>query len=250
MNIVRTTLISLVIMFVTVFVVYNYVPLKYLAYIEMKTDKLGSTITTIAGSDTLSASRTVINTNFSNLNTDKLESGNTAASLTITTLTNSTFTSGSQTLGTPTATSSLTVSYTSADSILTTNSSGVIIASSTPAAANFLARTSIGIASSTLWGIFSIEQGVGSSPLLVIGDQGTSTPHFIVTTFGNVGIGTSSPATTSNLAIQSTGTSTLNLHSSSATKGGCIQLEGPDGNMFSLYATSAGPAVINAGVCK
>lgn len=36
----------------------------------------GSTITTIAASDTLSASRSVINTNFSNLNTDKLESTN------------------------------------------------------------------------------------------------------------------------------------------------------------------------------
>ena len=35
--------------------------------------KLGSTITTIAGSDTLSNSRSTINTNFSNLNTDKFE---------------------------------------------------------------------------------------------------------------------------------------------------------------------------------
>ena len=48
---------------------------------------LGSTITTIQGSDTLSASRAVINTNFSNLNTDKLQSGDTAAALTITALT-------------------------------------------------------------------------------------------------------------------------------------------------------------------
>lgn len=37
---------------------------------------LGSTITTLATSDTLSASRSVINTNFSNLNTDKLETTN------------------------------------------------------------------------------------------------------------------------------------------------------------------------------
>lgn len=48
---------------------------------------LGSTITTIQGTDTVSASRPVINTNFANLNSDKLESGNTAASLTINTLT-------------------------------------------------------------------------------------------------------------------------------------------------------------------
>lgn len=38
-----------------------------------------STITTINGSDTLSSSRTVINTNFSNLNTDKVELSNTGA---------------------------------------------------------------------------------------------------------------------------------------------------------------------------
>ena len=35
------------------------------------TKTFGSTITTIAAGDTLSASRSVINTNFSNLNTDK-----------------------------------------------------------------------------------------------------------------------------------------------------------------------------------
>jgi hypothetical protein len=34
-----------------------------------------STITTIASGDTIAASRTVINTNFSNLNTDKVQSG-------------------------------------------------------------------------------------------------------------------------------------------------------------------------------
>lgn len=49
-----------------------------------------STITTILGSDTLTASRTTINTNFSNLNTDKLQSGSSAAALTITTLTSTT----------------------------------------------------------------------------------------------------------------------------------------------------------------
>lgn len=47
---------------------------------------LASTITTILGTDTLSASRTVINTNFSNLNSDKVQSGDTVANLTITRL--------------------------------------------------------------------------------------------------------------------------------------------------------------------
>ena len=62
-------------------VIWNYVPADWL---DLTARNLGSTITTINGSDTISASRSVINTNFSNLNTDKLESGSTAAALTIT----------------------------------------------------------------------------------------------------------------------------------------------------------------------
>jgi hypothetical protein len=68
----------------TTFVVYNFVPLDYL---DIAAKKLGSTITTINATDTLRDSRAVINTNFTNLNTDKLESGSTASTLTIGTLT-------------------------------------------------------------------------------------------------------------------------------------------------------------------
>lgn len=49
---------------------YKYMPLSWL---DTEVTNLGSTITTINGSDTLSASRSVINTNFSNLNADKAE---------------------------------------------------------------------------------------------------------------------------------------------------------------------------------
>lgn len=52
---------------------YKYLPLSLFETLETQTRTYGSTITTIAGSDTLSASRSVINTNFSNLNTDKFE---------------------------------------------------------------------------------------------------------------------------------------------------------------------------------
>ena len=44
-----------------------------LSLIDQSDDMLGSTITTIASSDTLKDSRAVINTNFTNLNSDKLE---------------------------------------------------------------------------------------------------------------------------------------------------------------------------------
>lgn len=59
-----------------------------------------STITTINGSDTISGSRTTINTNFSNLNTDKLQSGSFGSTLSIGSMTVGSFTS------TTTATSS------------------------------------------------------------------------------------------------------------------------------------------------
>ena len=54
---------------------YYYLPLSTLDGLP-KERSFGSTITTINGSDTLSSSRTVINTNFANLNTDKLEQSN------------------------------------------------------------------------------------------------------------------------------------------------------------------------------
>jgi len=71
MKIIFNSILVFIVAFVGVFSVYNFVPLKYFEIAQPK--KLGSTITTILGTDTLSASRSVINTNFSNLNTDKIE---------------------------------------------------------------------------------------------------------------------------------------------------------------------------------
>lgn len=97
MNILVTAVVALVTSLVGFVGAYNYIPLDWIS--TAQAPKLGSTITTIQGSDTLSASRTVINTNFSNLNTDKLQSGSTAAALTIT----------SGTVGTLSLTNALTV---------------------------------------------------------------------------------------------------------------------------------------------
>ncbi len=55
----------------------SYTPLSFFPDIVHRT--FGSTVTTILGSDTISGSRTTINTNFSNLNSDKAE--NTVATL-------------------------------------------------------------------------------------------------------------------------------------------------------------------------
>jgi hypothetical protein len=71
MNIFATIVISAIVTIASAFGVYNYLPVSFM---ESKTpSKLGATITTINGSDTLSSSRAVINTNFANLNSDKIE---------------------------------------------------------------------------------------------------------------------------------------------------------------------------------
>ena len=75
-------------------------------------------------------------------------------------------------------------------------------------------------------------------------------------TLGNnsdtVGIGTSTPASGAEVAVQSDqGTSTLYLVSQDTLKGGCIQIEGAKGTTtFHTYATSTGPLYLQAGTCK
>lgn len=65
----QVTLIALIVWVLA----YMFFPVSWFDGIDRR---LGATITTIQGSDTLKDSRAVINTNFSNLNTDKLETGN------------------------------------------------------------------------------------------------------------------------------------------------------------------------------
>src|SRR3990167_9012906 len=79
--------------------VYTTVPLSFIERFSIDSgQKLGVSITTIAGGDTISSSRAVINTNFSNLNSGKIENSTTSVAA-ITTLSNlvtvGTLTSGS-----------------------------------------------------------------------------------------------------------------------------------------------------------
>jgi len=66
-----TIVVSAIVAYATMFGIYNFLPVTYLT-IE-STQSLGATITTIASTDKLSDSRAVINTNFANLNSDKIE---------------------------------------------------------------------------------------------------------------------------------------------------------------------------------
>jgi hypothetical protein len=76
---------STVIVLVSLFGAYQWLPMKFLD--PLGEPQFGTSITQIQGSDTLSASRTVINNNFSALNTGKIESSTTTLPL-ITTLAN------------------------------------------------------------------------------------------------------------------------------------------------------------------
>ena len=82
-NILINIVITVAITFASFFAIQNYVPLKYLE--TKQVSKLGSTITTIQSTDTLKASRTTINDNFSALNAGKIENSTTTLPL-ITTL--------------------------------------------------------------------------------------------------------------------------------------------------------------------
>lgn len=84
MNILAVIAVSLITGLTSFVGAYKYMPLSWL---ETVNDTFGSTITTINGSDTLSSSRAVINTNFANLNTDKVEVSDLGASTTMPQLT-------------------------------------------------------------------------------------------------------------------------------------------------------------------
>ena len=147
-------IISTAISIVSIFVFYNYFPVGGIDLIQNEAGAmLGSTITTIAGTDSLSNSRAVINTNFSNLNNDKIEISTTTLPL-LTTLTN----------------------LATANS-LTINS------------------TQLGVASTTPWGVLSVEQATETYSF-VVGNYGSSTPSLIVRGVngnGRVGVASSTP---------------------------------------------------------
>ena len=93
MNILYTILTTAVTTILVSVGVYNYMPVEPIFSLLQGDGMLGATITTIAGSDTLKASRTVINDNFTNLNTSKIE-------ISTTTLPNITTLTGLTTTGT------------------------------------------------------------------------------------------------------------------------------------------------------
>lgn len=101
----------------------------------------------------------------------------------------------------------------------------------------------VGIASTTPWGLFSVEavQGTVNTnvPIFVVGDQGTSTPRLLVNANGRVGIATSTPeqeiGMTGDLSIGSGATTTVFLDSTAAVTGACLQMRGSNGTLYRAY---------------
>lgn len=91
--------ITFLVAFAGVFSTYNFVPLKYFEIFQGE-PKLKAVITTINGTDTLKDSRSTINTNFTNLNTDISQLMATTSMNGITTLNNLTTAGSLATIGT------------------------------------------------------------------------------------------------------------------------------------------------------
>lgn len=98
-----------------------------------------------------------------------------------------------------------------------------------------------GVGTSSPWGKLSVEQGT-TTPVFVVSDIGTSSPHLIVTGQGRVGVGTTSPGTVfgvngSAVITEVLTVSSFNSTSTSATSttqyglnvaiaGGCLAING------------------------
>lgn len=170
-----------------------YVPLSWYEGEQ----KLGASITTIAGTDTLSSSRSVINTNFSNLNTELSTIVGTTSISTLTTAANLA-TVGTITSGTWNATA---ISVGKGGTGTTTPSSNQVILGN--GASGF--KTVTGFGSS---GQFLTSQGAGTAPVWATSAIDTAlsytwTAHHIFSSLFATNASTTN-ATTTNLYISGT----------------------------------------------
>ena len=201
---------------------YNYIPLSFIERFGPKAEQtFGATITTINASDTIRDSRAVINTNFTNLNTDKIEVATTSVG-NITTLPGLTSAAALATIGTITTGvwngTALTVTYGGTGST-TLSSNRVLLGNGTGIMKNVVDGTS---------GQFLTNQGVGTAPTWTTSsvDQAldyTWTGNHIftraTTTNATTTILYANSAYISSSTISSTTVGTLNATSSITSRG-------------------------------
>lgn len=195
MNFFINIIVSSVIMFTSLVGIYRYIPLHYIESFSVKNLRLGSDITTINGTDTLSSSRSVINTNFTNLNNGKTEVSSSSIAA-ITTLANLTSAAALATVGTLTS-GSLGSGFTTVvagrgGTGSTTLSANQVLLGSTTNAVNVVSGwgtsgqflTSNGTTLAPTWQTSAVDQGIDYTWTGVHG-FGSSTPAARVGIQGN-----------------------------------------------------------------
>ena len=113
----------------------------------------------------------------------------------------------------------------------------------------------VGTTGTTTNGSLQISGAVQLDTDLSVGDDTLVT--------GGLGVGTTGTTTNGSLEVSGaslfggivnsnqSGTSTVSVKSSTATRGGCIELEGANGaSTFRLYATTSAVAVFESGTCQ
>lgn len=238
---------------------YNFAPLDFLSPTQTEKGTYGATITTIQGSDTLKDSRGTINTNFSNLNTNKFELSDwyaTTSAKHLTTLA-SLSTVGTITSGIWNGTA-ITVPYggtgsttLSLNQILLGNGTGIMkVVSGFGSSGQFLTSNGAGLAPT--WQSASVNQGdaynwtnthtwIGASAKVGIG---TSTPYARLSVVGlNQAVFSNINATTTNATSTFSGNlkigknaTTTNLFISGNTYGGPMTYTGSS----TAFSVSAG----------
>lgn len=186
----KYVIIPVLIIVITTFGIQNYVPLNWIDFLQPKI--LGTTsITTIAGSDTISGSRTTINNNFSSLNSNKIENS-TSSVAAITTLPNlisiGTITTGVWT-GTALTVSkggSGTTTWSTGQVIVGNGSSGATTTNGWGTSGQFLTSSGPGVVPA--WTTSAIDTTLAYN--FTGGVRFTSASTTII---GNLGVGTTSP---------------------------------------------------------
>lgn len=109
----------------------------------------------------------------------------------------------------------------------------------------------LGIGTTSPYATLSVDVN-STNPAFVVADQGgngSSTPYFLVTGAGTVGIGTTTPTGTNTFSIStSTATSTISVGTGQSTSfGSCLQLYSATGTAWRLYIRGSASSTANSG---
>lgn len=239
--------------------IYNYLPLGVLG----EPENLGTTITTINASDTLRDSRAVINTNFSELNTNKLEISTYSATTTHGNISSlpSLASVGTITTGTWSADAIAvskggtgTTSPSTYFVLLGNGANGITIASTTGTSGQFL--TSNGAGAYPSWQTSSVNQGdayTWTGLHIFNGNTTTVNSMNIIlasTTASRIGVGTSTPSLANHLNVANNsyfagglgvGMSTTTAGGLSVSGGATVFGTASTSNLIISNATVGGP---------